>query len=120
VPLLLAENESPPSLGRGSVAVTIHDGSDHNGHIGTDKADLLDNGLPVDVVERAGLKLSHDPDEAFQAFRPTSVDIDEICVRGCILRVGELLGIVIVPRYVRICKECSESLILTAILCGQI
>ena len=55
-------------------------------------------------------------DEVFQAFRPTAVHVDEVCIRGRILRVCELLGVVVVPRYIRICKECPDSLILTAIL----
>ena len=100
--------------------MTIYDRGDHNSHIRTDKADLLDNGVSVDVMKRSSLKLGHNCDEAFHAFRPTAVHVDEICVSGCILRVGELLSVVVIPRYVCICKECSDSLILTAILRGQI
>ena len=36
----------------------------------------------------------------FLAFRPTTVDVYKVCIEGCVLRVGKLLGIVVIPRYV--------------------
>ncbi len=114
--MFLAQNKYATSAGGRPTAVTINDRGDDNCHIIADKAYFLNSSLSVDVVKWPSLKLRHNCNEGFHAFRPTSIDIDEICVYSCVLQVGELPSIMVVPCYVRICKEGSNSLVITAAL----
>ena len=104
-----AEHVRGTRLDGGIVALAVGTGGDDDGNVGTDEVDLLNDGVAGDVVERACLEPAHLDDEGVAAFGPAAVDVDEVSAGEGGLRIGELLGAVMVPGCFRVGKETGGS-----------
>ena len=105
-----AEHVRGTRLDGGIVALAVGTGGDDDGNVGTDEVDLLNDGVAGDVVERACLEPAHLDDEGVAAFGPAAVDVDEVSAGEGGLRIGELLGAVMVPGCFRVGKELADRL----------
>lgn len=59
MPSLFAQDEGASGFAGWAIAMTINIRCDHNGDIRTNEANLLNNGVPLSIMKRTGLKPGH-------------------------------------------------------------
>ncbi len=80
--------------------MTIKVRSDYDGYIRANEADLLYDGVPLNIMKRSSLQLGHVRHKGSPTFDSASDHSNEICIGYRRLRIGNLLSIMVIPSYI--------------------
>jgi hypothetical protein len=120
VPCLFAQDVGASRFAGWPIAVTIDVRSDHNGDIRPKEANLLDHGVPLNIMKRSGLKLAHDRHKSFAPLDPASIEVDVVCIRHRRLRIGNLLRVMMIPGCIQVGKALPDCLFIARALGGKV